>query len=158
MDYAFEWVMYNGGIDTETNYPYIGADGTCNVTKEKTKVIGIDGYYDVGQSDSSLLCATVKQPISAGIDGTSWDFQLYIGGIYDGDCSSDPDDIDHAILVVGYGSEGDDDYWIVKNSWRTSWGMEGCIYLRKNTNLKYGVCNQLHGLLSYQRAYYTIPK
>ncbi|KAG4948547.1 hypothetical protein JHK86_041786 [Glycine max] len=125
---------------------------------EKTKVIGIDGYYDVGQSDSSLLCATVKQPISAGIDGTSWDFQLYIGGIYDGDCSSDPDDIDHAILVVGYGSEGDDDYWIVKNSWRTSWGMEGCIYLRKNTNLKYGVCNQLHGLLSYQRAYYTIPK
>ncbi|KAG4945682.1 hypothetical protein JHK87_041689 [Glycine soja] len=79
MDYAFEWVMYNGGIDTETNYPYIGADGTCNVTKEKTKVIGIDGYYDVGQSDSSLLCATVKQPISAGIDGTSWDFQLYIG-------------------------------------------------------------------------------
>ncbi|KAG4956020.1 hypothetical protein JHK82_041728 [Glycine max] len=84
----------------------------------------------------------LKQPISAGIDGTSWDFQLYIGGIYDGDCSSDPDDIDHAILVVGYGSEGDDDYWIVKNSWRTSWGMEGCIYLRKNTNLKYvyGCC------------------
>lgn len=33
MDYAFEWVMHNGGIDTETNYPYSGADGTCNVAK-----------------------------------------------------------------------------------------------------------------------------
>lgn len=156
MDYAFEWVMHNGGIDTETNYPYSGADGTCNVAKEETKVIGIDGYYNLEQSDRSLLCATVKQPISAGIDGSSWDFQLYIGGIYDGDCSSDPDDIDHAILVVGYGSEGDEDYWIVKNSWGTSWGMEGYIYIRRNTNLKYGVC-AINYMASYPTKEPTAP-
>ncbi|KAK7332047.1 hypothetical protein VNO80_28794 [Phaseolus coccineus] len=140
MDYAFEWVMQNGGIDSETEYPYTGVDGRCNVTKEQTKVVSIDGYFDVGQSDNSLLCATVKQPISVAIDGSSLDFQLYTGGIYDGDCSSDPDDIDHAVLIVGYGSEDDEDYWIVKNSWGTSWGMEGYILIRRNTNLKYGVC------------------
>ncbi|RDX70011.1 Oryzain alpha chain, partial [Mucuna pruriens] len=150
MDYAFEWVVHNGGIDTESNYPYTGVDGRCNVTKEENKVVSIDGYTDVGQSDSSLLCATVKQPISAAIDGSSWDFQLYTGGIYDGDCSSDPDDIDHAVLIVGYGSEGDEDYWIVKNSWGTSWGIEGYIYIRRNTNLKYGVC-----AINYMTSYPT---
>ncbi|XP_057740852.1 low-temperature-induced cysteine proteinase-like [Arachis stenosperma] len=150
MDYAFEWVMNNGGIDTETDYPYTGVDSSCNITKEENKVVSIDGYNDVAKSDSALLCATVKQPISAAIHGSSLDFQLYTGGIYDGDCSSNPDDIDHAILIVGYGSEGDEDYWIVKNSWGTGWGMDGYIYIKRNTDLKYGVC-----AINYMASYPT---
>src|SRR3954462_3072055 len=71
-------------------------------------------------------------------------------GIYDGDCSSNPDDIDHAVLIVGYGSDGDEDYWIVKNSWGTSWGMEGYIYIKRNTNLTYGVC-----AINYMASYPT---
>jgi len=77
-------------------------------------------------------------------------------GIYDGDCSSDPDDIDHAVLIVGYGSEEDEDYWIVKNSWGTSWGMEGYIYIRRNTNLKYGVC-AINYMASYPTKEPTAP-
>ncbi|XP_027338160.1 cysteine protease XCP1-like [Abrus precatorius] len=156
MDYAFEWVINNGGIDTETDYPYTAVDGTCNVTKEETKVVSIDGYTDVAQSDSSLLCATTKQPVSAAIDGSSWDFQLYTGGIYDGDCSSNPDNIDHAILIVGYGSVANEDYWIVKNSWGTSWGIEGYIYMRRNTDLKYGVC-AINYMASYPTKDSTAP-
>ncbi|MED6155051.1 hypothetical protein PIB30_002267 [Stylosanthes scabra] len=156
MDYAFEWVMNNDGIDTETDYPYTGVDSSCNITKEENKVVSIDGYTDVAQSDSALLCATVKQPISAAIDGSSLDFQLYTGGIYDGDCSSNPDDIDHAILIVGYGSEGNEDYWIVKNSWGTSWGMNGYIYIKRNTDLKYGVC-AINYMASYPTKESTAP-
>ncbi|XP_059438997.1 low-temperature-induced cysteine proteinase-like [Corylus avellana] len=148
MDYAFEWVISNGGIDTESDYPYTGVDGTCNTTKEGNKAVSIDGYEDVGESDSALLCATVQQPISVGIDGSTWDFQLYTSGIYDGDCSGDPDEIDHAVLIVGYGSEDGEDYWIVKNSWGTEWGMEGYIYIRRNTNLTYGVC-AINAMASY---------
>uniref|UniRef100_A0A803Q3M9 Uncharacterized protein n=1 Tax=Cannabis sativa TaxID=3483 RepID=A0A803Q3M9_CANSA len=138
MDYAFEWVINNAGIDSESDYSYTGQDGTCNKAKEERKVVTIDGYEDVGESDRDLLCATIHQPISVGIDGSALDFQLYTGGIYDGDCSDNPNDIDHAVLIVGYGSEGDEDYWIVKNSWGTSWGIQGYFYIKRNTNLPYG--------------------
>ncbi|XP_010279138.1 PREDICTED: histone-lysine N-methyltransferase SETD1B-like [Nelumbo nucifera] len=149
MNCAFEWVMMNGGIEAESNYPYTGQDGNCNITKEQTKVVAINGYEDVDQEESALLCAVVNQPVSVGIDGSTMDFQLYTGGIYDGDCSSNPDDINHAVLIVGYGSQGDDeDYWIVKNSWGTSWGMEGYMYTRRNTGLEYGVC-AINAMASY---------
>lgn len=148
MDDAFEWVINNGGIDSESDYPYTSLDGTCNTTKEKRKAVTIDGYEDVGESDADLLCATVQQPISVAIDGSAWDFQLYTGGIYDGDCSNDPYDLDHGVLIVGYGSEGGEDYWIVKNSWGTNWGMGGYIFIKRNTNLEYGVC-AINAMASY---------
>ncbi|KAM6567643.1 hypothetical protein CsatA_026771 [Cannabis sativa] len=148
MDYAFEWVINNAGIDSESDYSYTGQDGTCNKAKEERKVVTIDGYEDVGESDRDLLCATIHQPISVGIDGSALDFQLYTGGIYDGDCSDNPNDIDHAVLIVGYGSEGDEDYWIVKNSWGTSWGIQGYFYIKRNTNLPYGVC-AINAMASY---------
>ncbi|KAJ8549475.1 hypothetical protein K7X08_033182 [Anisodus acutangulus] len=69
-------------------------------------------------------------------------------GIYDGECSSDPDDLSHAVLIVGYGSDGHDDYWIIKNSWGTYWGMEGYGYIRRNTDLPYGIC-AINSLASY---------
>ncbi|KAM3284939.1 hypothetical protein P3S67_023738 [Capsicum chacoense] len=83
-----------------------------------------------------------------GIDGKSLDFQLYAGGIYDGECSSNPDDLSHAVLIVGYGSEGGVDYWIIKNSWGKSWGMEGYAFIKRNTSLPYGVC-AINSLASY---------
>ncbi|XP_075091071.1 cysteine protease XCP2 isoform X1 [Nicotiana tabacum] len=148
MDPAFEWVMNNSGIDSDSDYPYTVSQGACNITKVNQKVVTIDGYRDVPQEESALLCAVAQQPVSAGIDGSSADFQLYRGGIYDGRCSSNPDDLSHGLLIVGYGSEGDDDYWIMKNSWGTSWGMEGYGYIRRNTDLPYGVC-AINSLASY---------
>eukprot|EP00262_Sarcandra_glabra_P004965 TRINITY_DN161_c0_g5_i4.p1 TRINITY_DN161_c0_g5~~TRINITY_DN161_c0_g5_i4.p1 ORF type:complete len:497 (-),score=51.38 TRINITY_DN161_c0_g5_i4:487-1977(-) len=159
MDYAFEWVLYNGGIDTEADYPYTsstGFDGVCNKTKEATKAVTIDGYVDVDRDENAMLCAVLDQPISVGLDGSAWDFQLYTGGIYDGDCSSNPNRIDHAMLIVGYGSEGDEDYWICKNSWGTSWGMNGYVYMKRNTNLAYGVC-AMNYMVSYPTKESTSP-
>lgn len=148
MDYAFAWVVSNGGIDTESDYPYTGFDGACDTSKEEKKVVTIDGYEDVDESDSALLCATVDQPISAGMDGSAIDFQLYTGGIYDGSCSSDPNDIDHAVLIVGYGSEDGVKYWIVKNSWGTSWGIDGYFYLERDDTKEYGAC-AINAMASY---------
>jgi C1A family cysteine protease len=148
MDYAFEWVLQNGGIDTESNYPYTAKDAICNITKANNKAVTIDGYQDVPPNDEALLCAVLKQPISVGIDGGARDFQLYKEGIYNGNCSSDPEEINHAVLLVGYGSDNGTDYWIVKNSWGTRWGNHGYIYIKRDLSLPYGKC-AIHGLASY---------
>jgi len=148
MDYAFTWVIQNGGIDTEKDYSYTGVDSKCNTKKETKKIVSIDGYTDVDSEDSALLCAVGNQPVSVGIDGSAMDFQLYVGGIYDGDCSGNPDDIDHAVLVVGYSAKNGKDYWIVKNSWGTDWGVDGYFYILRNTELPYGVC-AINAMASY---------
>lgn len=51
----------------------------CCLTQEETKAVSIDGYEDVGETDADLLCAAVQQPVSVGMDGSAWDFQLYTG-------------------------------------------------------------------------------
>ena len=52
--------------------------------------------------------------------------QYYDSGILDLDTEEcDPEGMNHAVTLVGYGSENGNDYWIVKNSWGTSWGEQG---------------------------------
>lgn len=51
----------------------------CLFDQEETKVVSVDGYQDVEESDTALLCAVAQQPVSVGIDGSAIDFQLYTG-------------------------------------------------------------------------------
>nr|GLL45859.1 oryzain alpha chain-like [Ipomoea trifida] len=154
MGYAYEWVLHNGGISVEEDYPYSGKDGNCS---GGVKNVTINEYKDVAQDESALLCAVAKQPVSVAIDASALDFQLYSGGIYYGDCSDDADDINHAVLIVGYGSAGGQDYWIVKNSWGTSWGLEGYAYIRRNTHLRYGAC-AINAMASYPTKDFSLPR
>ncbi|KAI3495358.1 hypothetical protein L1887_37687 [Cichorium endivia] len=144
MDTAYRWIIKNGGIDSEADYPYTssnGRDGKCDKTKSKKAVVTIASYVDVeSKNEDALLCAVAKTPVTIGIDGSAYDFQLYTGGIYNGDCSNSPNSIDHAVLVVGYGSQDGEDYWIVKNQWGTYWGMDGYMLMKRNANIKNGVC------------------
>ncbi|MCO5601162.1 hypothetical protein L7F22_055281 [Adiantum nelumboides] len=86
------------------------------------KEVRIDSYVDVTpQDENSLMCAVAQQPVSVAINAGVLDFQLYADGVFSGTCSDDPNDVDHAVLIVGYGSEYGRDYWIVKNSCSESW-------------------------------------
>ncbi|XP_027348004.1 zingipain-2-like [Abrus precatorius] len=136
---AFDWVISNGGMTLEANYPYTGVDGgNCNANKVPIKA-SINGYGQVEQSEQGLLCATVKQPISICLNAT--DFQLYKSGIFDGhQCTSSSKYTNHCVLVVGYDSENGEDFWMVKNSWGTEWGINGYIWIKRNSGLPYGVC------------------
>jgi len=81
----------------------------------------------------------VVQPLSVCVEADQSVFQLYTGGVItSASCGTQ---LDHAILAVGYVSTGSQPYWIVKNSWGTSWGLAGYVYIgmssSTNTN---GVC------------------
>ncbi|XP_021759886.1 ervatamin-B-like [Chenopodium quinoa] len=138
MDYAYQFVIDNHGIDTEKDYPYQAKQKSCNRNKLARHVVTIDGYADVPpNNEKELQKAVAVQPVSVGICGSERAFQLYSKGIFSGPCSTS---VDHAVLIVGYGSENGVDYWIVKNSWGTSWGMNGFVHMQRNSGDKSGIC------------------
>lgn len=146
MDYAFQFVIDNHGIDTEDDYPYLGQERTCNKQKLRRHVVSIDGYVDVPANNEKLLLqAVANQPVSVGISGGERAFQLYSKGVFTGPCSTS---LDHAVLIVGYGSQNGVDYWIVKNSWGSRWGMNGYIYMQRNSGNDEGLCG-INMLASY---------
>ncbi|CAN8311838.1 unnamed protein product [Cochlearia groenlandica] len=146
MDYAFEFVIKNHGLDTEKDYPYQERDGTCKKDKLKTRVVTIDSYKGVpSNNEKALMEAVAVQPVSVGICGSERAFQLYSSGIFSGPCSTS---LDHAVLIVGYGSQNSVDYWIVKNSWGKRWGMDGFMHMQRNTGNSEGICG-INMLASY---------
>ncbi|KAL3886609.1 hypothetical protein ACJMK2_026593 [Sinanodonta woodiana] len=142
MDQAFDYVIENKGIDTEESYPYTAKDGVCKFKKANigaTEVSCMDIEHG-SESDLQMAVATVG-PISVGIDASHLSFQLYKSGIYvESACSSV--NLDHGVLVVGYGDNGCDGYWLVKNSWGTSWGMQGYIMMIRNNDNMCGIATQ----------------
>lgn len=138
MDYAFEFIINNGGIDTESDYPYKGTDGRCDANKKNAKVVTIDSYEDVpANSEKSLQKAVANQPVSVAIEAGGNAFQLYSSGIFTGKCGTA---LDHGVTAVGYGTENGKDYWIVKNSWGSSWGESGYIRMERNIKASSGKC------------------
>jgi len=139
MDDAFEYIIKNKGIDTEASYAY-RATGP-NKCEFKAADVGatISSYHDITSgSESALLTGVDKTPVSVAIDAGHNSFQLYKSGVYyEPACSATQ--LDHGVLAAGYGTDGNSDYWLVKNSWGTDWGMSGYIHMSRNRNNNCGI-------------------
>jgi cathepsin L len=143
MDNAFQYIKDNGGIDTEKSYPYEAIDDSCHYDKQNVGATD-KGFVDIPSGDEEALkkaIATVG-PVSVAIDASHESFQFYSEGVYfDPQCDSQ--NLDHGVLAVGYGTdESGQDYWLVKNSWGTTWGDKGYIKIARNKNNHCGVATQ----------------
>uniref|UniRef100_A0A8C4RTU8 Cathepsin L1-like n=1 Tax=Erpetoichthys calabaricus TaxID=27687 RepID=A0A8C4RTU8_ERPCA len=135
---AFQYVINSGGIQAEATYPYTMV-GTCHFNSSKVVATVADyKYLPIGNEQALADALATIGPISVVIDASQISFQFYLSGIYD-DPNCSVLNLNHAMLAVGYGFQGSNNYWIIKNSWGTLWGENGYLMLAKDKNNACGI-------------------
>lgn len=157
MTYAMQYIIDNGGVDTEASYPYEGSDDTCRFNKTNIGAT-LSSFVNVKRQDEADLQQKVYQgPTSIAMDASHPTFQFYHSGVYSNIlCSSRL--LDHGVLAVGWGTDSSEGkYWIVKNrcaqfafllacskvvllySWGTTWGNEGYFWIARDDGNMCGI-------------------
>lgn len=134
---SYQWMLKHGGIPLEDEYGgYLGQDGYCHIDNV-TLTAKITGYVNVTSGDPDALKVAVAKhgPVSVAIDASRKTFSFYSNGIYyDPECGNKLEQLDHAVLLVGYGTINGSPYWLVKNSWSNYWGNDGYILMSQKDN------------------------
>ncbi|XP_034104191.1 procathepsin L-like [Drosophila albomicans] len=134
---ALNYVKDNGGIDTESSYPYEGRNDYChfkrnNIGAEVSAVVKVES----GNEEALASAVANKGPISVGVDASL--FHLYEGGVFNEPLCTQQ--LNHGVVVIGYGTDPDEgDYWLVRNSWGENWGEKGYIRMARNRNNQCGI-------------------
>ncbi|KAG2458282.1 CATL1 protein, partial [Polypterus senegalus] len=142
MGNAYKYVLYNGGIESALTYPYIAKDNQpCHYNSSRSAA-SITDYKFLPKGNEQALAdalATIG-PITVAVDASLPSFQFYKSGIYnDPRCSSTK--LNHAVLLIGYGSEAGQDFWVIKNSWGTQWGENGYMRMARTTTNYCGIAS-----------------
>jgi len=129
LDDTFKYVMQVKGLDTEASYPTNGTKGPCRFNPN---TIGgtVSHVVNYTGGDEDIIAAMVYQtgPAVVYVDASSW--EEYTTGIVTTPCGT----IDHAVMIVGFGVQNDKKYWIAQNTWGSSWGINGYIYIARGSN------------------------
>ena len=117
--------------ELESVYPYTSAEGvsgSCLYDETSATSVDVSDYNMVTASNpTQMKAALAQQPLAVSIEADKLVFQVYKSGVFTSTkCGTS---LDHAVLAVGYGTEDGQDYWLVKNSWNTTWGDNGYIKL-----------------------------
>ena len=140
MEGAFKYVIEHGQCSND-EYPYTsGTTKTGGSCQSCSPVVEMSSCSDVKPNDQiSLKAAVAQQPVAVAIEADTRYFQSYSGGILTS--SSCGTNLDHGVLAVGYGTENGQDYWLVKNSWSSSWGDHGYVKIgRSSSTNDPGIC------------------
>lgn len=154
MDNVFDYVK-DFGLGLESDYPYQAKAYAGTLYDVKNKAAGLTGYVDLPEGSEHALTVAIGSvgPVSIGIDASQRTFQFYSSGIYY-DPRTSPKNIDHAVVAVGYGTVNNQDYYIVRNSWGSSWGQKGYVLMRRNMNNAAGIAS----MASYPTGCYLVKK
>lgn len=139
-DSAFKYMIANGQC-SESSYPYVaGTTKTAGSCHTCSSVAKFSACYDVTPNDQvALKGAVAKQPVAIAIEADTRYFQSYSGGILTS--TSCGQNLDHAVIAIGFGEENGIKYWTVRNSWGTTWGEQGYIrILRSDSTNDAGIC------------------
>ncbi|XP_047421624.1 cathepsin O [Sciurus carolinensis] len=118
----------------ESEYPFKAHNGLCHYFSSSHSGISIRGYsaYDFSDQEDEMAKALFTfGPLIVIVDAVSW--QDYLGGIIQHHCSSG--EANHAVLITGFDKTGDTPYWIVRNSWGNSWGVDGYAHVKMGGNV-----------------------
>ncbi|KAJ8726657.1 hypothetical protein PYW07_001355 [Mythimna separata] len=129
MPASFRSIIQQGGIETEDDYPYEASQSYCRFTPGIAAVRLTDcNLYSLRSQEKLKQLLYHNGPISIGVQASS--FQGYHGGIMsDEHCNSG--DVNHGVLLVGYGTENGRPFWTVKNSWGENFGEHGYIRIQR---------------------------
>jgi cathepsin L len=126
---------------TDSSYPYNSGFGNSHFDEctydAADGVMNTESWYYVTARDTNALKTAIQTgPVSVAIDASANSFQSYSRGVYS-DCGTR---VDHAVLAVGYGMDGDTPYWVVKNSWSDTWGQDGYVWIAMDSSSSKGTC------------------
>jgi cathepsin L len=125
---VFEFVKKNGGVHLSSDYPYQAKVGTCQTRGQKHAAVASYVHLDNEVAITNGLASV--GPMAAGICASARKFYMYSGGVFDdAQCGTN---LDHSVVLVGYGTANGIKYYTIKNSWGESWGEKG--YMRLNRN------------------------
>ncbi|KAF7659114.1 hypothetical protein LDENG_00003190 [Lucifuga dentata] len=138
---AYDYVVQNGLQSTST-YPYTSVDTQPCFYDSRLAVAHVKEYRFIPKGNEQALADAVATigPITVAIDADHSSFLFYSSGIYD-EPNCNPNNLSHAVLLVGYGSEGGQDYWIIKNSWGPGWGEGGYMRLIRDGRNTCGIAS-----------------
>eukprot|EP00066_Takifugu_rubripes_P023646 XP_011612912.1 PREDICTED: cathepsin L1-like [Takifugu rubripes] len=138
---AYDYVV-NNGLESTITYPYTSVDTQPCYYDSRLAVAHIKDYRFIPKGDEQALADAVATigPITVAIDASHSSFLFYSSGIYE-ESNCNPNNLSHAVLLVGYGSEGGQDYWLIKNSWGPSWGEGGYMRLIRDGKNPCGIAS-----------------
>jgi cathepsin H len=135
--HAFEYIRHAGGLESDVTYPYTAKDGQCVFRKNIAVAYVRHGSFNITQGDEEELAERLYNagPIAVSFQVING-FSRYVSGVYKADnCGTTTQDVNHAVLLTGYGIDNDMKFWNIKNSWGANWGNKGYFKIQRGSNM-----------------------
>jgi len=132
------------GLVLDEDYPYVSGD-TADTESclynygSMAPVATITGYNNLPPNDQEAIMQHIAEVGPLAISVAANTFRNYFGGVFDGCAYEDNIALNHAVQLVGYGTDEEaGDYWLVRNSWGAAWGEDGYIRMKREANPQCG--------------------